>query len=108
MNESRSPEHVDLPIACTLDASDGAHRLARWRALSARDAPRVAREADALLVAYPAGRGVREELEVLAAAERRCCSFAQWEVEQDGDRVILRIRSHAHGLAAIASLFGVE
>lgn len=107
MNESRSPEPTELPIACTLETGDGAQRLARWRALSARGAPSVARKADALLVAYPAGPGVREELEVLAAAERECCSFAEWEVEQDGERVVLRIRSHGDGLAAIAALFDV-
>ena len=105
MNASSFPEPTELPIACTLDASDGAQRLARWRALSARAAPHVVREDDALVVAYPAGRGVREELDVLAAAERQCCSFADWEVEQDRDRVVMRIRSQPEGLAAIAALF---
>ena len=99
---------TQLPIACMLDAHDGGERLARWRALAARGAPSVGREADALVVAYPAGQGVREELETLAAAERQCCSFAEWEVEHGTDRVLLRIRSHPDGLAAIAALFGAH
>jgi hypothetical protein len=59
-----------------------------------------------LVVAYPAGQGVREELEALATAERQCCSFAEWGVEEEADRVVLRVRSHPDGLAAIATLFG--
>src|SRR5436190_18140175 len=98
MNDPESLEPTELPIACTLDANDGGERLSRWGALSAGGAPSVGREADALVVAYPAGHGVREELQVLAAAERECCSFAEWEVEQDADRVVLRIRSHPDGL----------
>jgi hypothetical protein len=106
MSGSQPLEPTELPIACTLDANEGGKRLARWAALSARGAPSLGREADALVVAYPTGHGVREELEALAAAERRCCSFAEWEVEQEPDRVVLRIRSHPDGLAAIVSLFG--
>jgi hypothetical protein len=105
MNDWESLKPTELPIACTLHANDTGERLARWRALSARGAPSVEREADVLVVAYPAGQSVAEELEVLAAAERQCCSFAEWEVEQDTDRVILRISSHPDGLAAIAALF---
>ena len=108
MNDSGSLESTALPIACTLNVNDGAERLARWAALSARNAPSLRREADAVVVAYPAGQGVREELEALAAAERECCSFAEWEVEQDADRVVLRVRSEPEGLEAIAVLFGAD
>jgi hypothetical protein len=108
MNDSDPLMPTELPIACTLDAHDGHERLARWGALSARGAPSVEREAGVLVVAYPAGQGVREELELLVAAERHCCSFAEWEVEQDADRVVLRIRSHPGGLAAIEAVFGAD
>lgn len=82
--------------------------MARWRALAALGAPSVSREADALVVAYPDGPGVRDELDELAAAERECCSFADWDVESDADRVILRIRSEPAGLAAIGAIFGAD
>ncbi len=108
MSDPESLEPTELPIACTLDANDGGERLARWGALSARGAPSVGRDADAIVVAYPAGQGVREELELLAAAERECCLFAEWEVEQHADRVVLRIRSHPDGLVAIAALLGAD
>jgi hypothetical protein len=52
---------------------------------------------------YEGQSGVHEELEALAAAERECCAFADWEVARDGRHVELRIRSDAPGLAAIDS-----
>jgi hypothetical protein len=68
----------------------------------------VRREADALVGPYPAEQGLREELEVFAAAERQCCSFGESEVEQDTDQLFLRIRSNPDGLAAIAALFRAD
>lgn len=52
--------------------------------------------------------GVLEELEELAAAERRCCSFAEWHVIHDTEYAALHIRSDAAGLAAIAALLVAE
>lgn len=86
MSPLESSERTQLPIACTLDAADGGERLARWGALSSRSIPSVRRHAGELVVAYPTVPGVREELEVLAAAERQCCSFAEWEVGQTRTR----------------------
>jgi len=57
-------------------------------------------------VRYRAEQGVREELDALTAAERQCCSFADWEVTQEGEHVVLRIASDTDGIAALAELFG--
>ncbi len=108
MSPPRNLPSSALPMACRLNAADGAERWARWRALSARGAPLVEREAEALVVRYPSGDGVHEELEWLAAAERRCCSFADWEVAPEEDHTVLRIRSHPDGLEAIAELFNAD
>jgi hypothetical protein len=91
----------ELPIACTLNASDGAARLARWQALSAGAQASVQRSDRELVVRYRLQDGVGEELEELVAAERECCSFADWELTQAQDHAILRIRSDAEGLAGI-------
>ena len=105
MGEDRMPRLDELPIACTLGATDGAARLARWRALS--DARlSVRRSADRLVVVYQARNGVHEELTTLVAAERECCAFAEWEVSHDSEHVVLRIRSDAQGIAAIVGAFG--
>jgi hypothetical protein len=94
-----------LPVACTLGASDGAARLARWRALS--DARlNVRRMPDHIVVLYESRPDVHEELEALVAAERECCSFADWELTRDSEHAVLRIRSDAQGLTAIVGAFG--
>jgi hypothetical protein len=105
MGDDKMPRLEELPLACTLVATDGAARLARWRALS--DARlSVRRIPDQLVVRYRSQRGVQQELEALVAAERECCSFADWEVTRDSEHVLLRIRSDAQGLAAIVGAFG--
>ena len=68
--------------------------------LSARGRPAFA--------AYPAGPGIHEELQLLALAERECCSFAEWDVHQEADRVVLKITASAEGVAAIQVLFNAD
>ena len=105
MVDSKTARFDELPIACALGATDGAARLARWRALS--DARlTVQRTPDQLVVLYRSQCGIHDELEALVAAERECCSFAEWEVARDAEHVVLRIRSDAQGLAAIVDAFG--
>lgn len=95
----------ELPIACTLEATDGAARIGRWRALSnarfdLRQGP------GEVVILYEPRPGVHEELESLVAAERECCGFADWEVTRESGNVVLRIRADAQGLAAIVGVFG--
>ena len=99
------PRAIDLPIACTLDASDGAARLARWKALANIGSPSVQRVGNELLVEYEAAPGVTQELEALVVAERNCCSFAIWEIKPDPGHVILRIRADPAALDALTELF---
>jgi hypothetical protein len=66
----------------------------------------VRRIPDQLVVLYQSQRDIHEELETLVAAERECCSFAEWEVTRDSEHVVLRIRSDARGLTAIVAAFG--
>ncbi len=106
MDNDQTPQLDELPVACTLDATEGADRLARWRALAAHAQLSVQRTPDQLVVLYRSEAGVQEELEALVVAERECCSFAQWEVSHTQEHVILRIRSDAEGLDAIAGVFG--
>jgi hypothetical protein len=105
MADDNTRRFDELPIACTLGATDGAARLARWRALSAARLT-AQRTPDQLIVLYRSQRGVYEEFEALAAAERECCSFAEWEVTRDAEHVVLRIRSDAQGLAALVDALG--
>jgi hypothetical protein len=108
LDDSRT---VALPIACTLGAGDGAVRLRRWEALSAAGHPSARRRGHLLEIRYARELGVREELEALAAAEQRCCSFVTWEVSQDEDQIVLRVkadRSRPGDILPIAALFGAD
>jgi ABC-type phosphonate transport system ATPase subunit len=106
MSGSRSShfEPAELPVACSLDASEGSQRLADWRALSERGDASVRREPGQITIRYRHGAGVVEELDRLAAAERRCCSFADWRVIHDRDWVELQIRAEPEGLEAIGAV----
>lgn len=107
MSGRKPSETSELQIACSLTASKGAARIARWRALAADQCQGLRREGDRLVVRFRRRPGVREELDALAAAERECCSFAEWEVTQDADHVVLTVRSEPDGLATVAALFRV-
>jgi hypothetical protein len=109
MDSVAKPEPIGLPVACTLGAGDGAQRMKRWEALSVKGRPSARRTGHRLVVVYRAHSGVREEVEALAAAERQCCSFAAWDVSQQGDRVILSVATDPGSpddVAGIAALFG--
>jgi hypothetical protein len=71
---------IELPVACTLVAPDGAQRMKQWKALQVKGRPSARRDGHQLIVACRAEPGVQWELQTLAAAERQCCSFASWRV----------------------------
>jgi hypothetical protein len=103
------PAHPELPLACTLEAADGADRFRRWRQLGADAAPVARRTEGRLEVRYQRGPGVLDELRALAAAESECCSFVAWAVtEQAGDPTLI-VSAPADApdnLEPIAALFG--
>jgi hypothetical protein len=78
--------------------------MARWGALSGARVD-VRHESDQVVVVYEPRSGVREELEALVAAERECCAFAEWDVSQAPESVVLRVRADAQGLASIVAVF---
>lgn len=81
---------TDLPLACTLGATDGAERSRRWRQLAADAAPVTRRTEGRLEVRYQPGPAVLDELRALAAAEAECCSFVAWAVTlQAGDPTLV-------------------
>lgn len=84
--------------------------MRRWQALGQLAPATVRRLGHVLEVCYPARRGVREELEALAAAEAKCCAFVTWTVTDAPDQVTLRVSADPRrldDLAEIAALFGV-
>jgi hypothetical protein len=111
MDSAESRELVRLPAACNLGPDDGAARTRRWEALSARGRLSARRSDHLLEVRYEPVPGLREELQALAAAERQCCSFAEWKVTQEEDHVVLHIAADPRrpdDSAAIAALFRAD
>jgi hypothetical protein len=96
----------ELPLACTLDAAAGERRLTQWRRVGKQAKIASAFSGRTLAVTYrPQARSLLEEL---VAAERGCCSFLDWSLEESPERVVLTIRSDESGepeLSRLARLF---
>ena len=111
MENASSAGSALLPVACTLGPSDGVSRMRRWHDLSAQGRPTSRRRGHLLEVRYNASPGIREELEALATAERECCPFVTWTVDQEESHVVLRVEAdpaRPDDVAPIAALFGAD
>ncbi len=100
-----------LPLACTLDADDGATRLQRWRALAEKSPPRVQRSGHELTIRWRLDADGTSELKALAASERECCSFVTWSVSRQDPDTLLTIaadRDRPEELDAIMALFAAS
>jgi len=107
-DRSRGVPQVELPVACTLDVSDGVARMRRWQALAEKAPPRARRTDNRLDVRWHLDEDGAIELDLLAAAERECCSFLSWTVTRAGADSILTVTadlSRPDDMATIAALF---
>jgi hypothetical protein len=102
---------AELPLACSLDAGEGAPRLARWRALTEQAPPRAERRGHELALWWRLdSRGVNE-LEALAAAERECCAFVTWSISRQEPYTVLTVAAapgRPEDLDAIGALFAAS
>ena len=100
---------TDLPIACSLDATELTARVAAMTALG-RDALIDARCEPGRAELRFAGRdGVRRRVEAIVAAEAQCCPFLDMDVRDEPDAVVLRITAPAAAdpvLGALVDGFG--
>lgn len=111
MDTTEASGAASPPVACTLGPGDGIRRRRRWEALSSKGRPSAQRSGHRLVVRYQLQPGVQGELEALAAAERRCCSFVTWAVSKEDDLVVLNVVAapeRPDDIAAIAALFGAD
>jgi hypothetical protein len=94
-----------MDIACTLSPTALASRRERWDRLIA--AACLGREPapDGLRLRFRADPDAVAELRELAAAERDCCAWADWSVEQDDGEIVLLARSTGDGVAALHAMF---
>jgi len=96
----------DVPVACSLNASDLTNRMNRWNALTDQAKPVVTRTDTGLRLAFSQKPGIAGELTELAGLERACCLFASWTVRQDPNAVVLDISaSSEEGVATVHGMF---
>jgi len=84
-----APTTAVEPIACTLGAGDEKTRRGEWRELRREGLISETREALVLTTVWT-GDGVPERLKALVEAEKQCCPFLDFELEELADTVRLR------------------
>jgi MerR family transcriptional regulator, copper efflux regulator len=94
-----------IPVACTLTSADLAAQSGRWERLAARAMTGRAETADGLRISFRPEPRAEDELRRLAAAETRCCPWADWAVAADAGRLVLEVRSTGEGIAVLHQMF---
>lgn len=95
-----------IPIACSLDRGEARERWQQWQSL-ARTVGSVERLVDSLTLHFAATTDTRSELARLVVAERQCCGFVDWQLEDLGDELVLAISGDPAGVEAMAESFGL-
>jgi hypothetical protein len=95
---------LELPIACSLDATELPARLAAMTALG-REALLDARVAGtSARLRFASMPGVRDQVDSMVAAESMCCSFLTMAVAEDADVVVLSIDAPQDAQGVLAEL----
>src|SRR4051794_16194010 len=81
----------ELPIACSLSATDLSTRLAEMADLGRAALLHADRRGAGARLRFAAGTGVRERVEAIVAAESECCAFLAMRVTDAPDEVVLTI-----------------
>lgn len=92
----------DLPIACTLSASDYRQRLAEIAALSRDALRRVEQRGLTLDLRYAPEAAAR--VRQLVEQERTCCAFLQFELYEDDHEVRLLVTASPAAADAVPDL----
>ncbi len=75
---------------CTLEGAEMAERIRAWQAVSSRAVSREVRD-DGITSVYPADPELIGRLTDLIAAEAVCCSFLEFTIQEEGDRVVVEL-----------------
>jgi hypothetical protein len=82
---------AELPIACSLSATELPARLAEMAALGDTALVDARQDATHAELRFAAGAGVHERVEAVVAAESQCCAFLTMRVSGEPDTVVLTI-----------------
>ena len=91
-------------VACSLDADGQRERLAEWAELLGK-AGSSSPTTDGARYSFDASDELEQQLRALAAAEKACCSFLDFELSRRGGTIELKVTSPADGLEALRFVF---
>jgi hypothetical protein len=97
---------TDLPIACSLSATDLRKRLAEMADLGRAALVDARSDATTAQLRFAAAAGVRQRVDAIAAAEARCCSFLDLRVTDEPGAVVLTIRAPEGAELVLGELVG--
>jgi hypothetical protein len=94
-------------IACSLDAAGQKQRLADWRALLAEAVEREER-ADGVRYSFVGGHDLESRLRTLAAAEKKCCAFLDFNVTRLGAEIKMTVTASPEAANALRLIFAAS
>jgi hypothetical protein len=95
---------TELPIACSLSATELPVRLAEIAGLGRAALLDVRQDGTHAQLRFAAGAGVRERVDAVVAAETQCCAFLEMRVSDDPDAVVLNIAAPKGAEVVLAEL----
>jgi len=97
---------TDLPIACSLTASELPKRLQQMADLGKDALLETQTGDDRAQLRFAAGTGVRERVGAIVVAESECCAFLAMRVSDEPDTIVLTIDAPAGAAPVLAQLVG--
>ena len=97
---------MEQPIACTLKGDEARTRWRNWNDLVAELAS-LENQPGRLKLSFQNGEETRADLIRLIAAERECCGFVEWDLEESPVAIAVIVTGSNEGVAAMAEAFGV-
>jgi hypothetical protein len=82
---------AELPVACSLSATELPARLAEIADLGHTALLNARTEGGQAILRFEAAPGVRERVEKIVAAESECCAFLTMRVSDAPDEIVLSI-----------------
>jgi hypothetical protein len=95
---------TELPIACSLSATELPQRLAEMADLGRAALVDARMEPLQAQLRFAAGSGVRDRVAAVVAAESLCCAFLTMSVADEPDRVVLTITAPDGAEAVLGEL----
>jgi len=78
-------------LSCTLSGPELIQRIQEWRRVAARAKSRTL-ESNAVVSTYPPDPALLSELRRLIEAEKECCSFMEFQINETSEDVIVHLR----------------